>query len=116
MNKGLVIVLSAPSGCGKGTIMKQILDADRNIKLSISATTRAPRTGEVDGEDYFFLSRAEFEEMIQKGDMLEHAEYAGNFYGTPKGPVEIWSNEGSDVVLKSKYRGAHRSNKKCLTV
>ena len=98
MNKGLVIVLSAPSGCGKGTIMKQILDADRNIKLSISATTRAPRAGEVDGEDYFFLSRTEFEEMIQKGDMLEHAEYAGRF-GPTKAMTFYW---------KLKCRGAPR--------
>lgn len=119
MNKGLVIVLSAPSGCGKGTIMKQILDADRNIKLSISATTRAPRAGEVDGEDYFFLSRTEFEEMIQKGDMLEHAEYAGNLYGTPKGPVEIWSNEGNDVVLEIEVQGGAQIKEKmpdCVSI
>ena len=121
MNKGLVIVLSAPSGCGKGTIMKQILDADRNIKLSISATTRAPRTGEVDGEDYFFLSRAEFEEMIQKGDMLEHAEYAGNFYGTPQRPRRNFGpTKAAIVVLEiDKYRGGAQIKQKmpdCVSI
>ena len=70
MNKGLVIVLSAPSGCGKGTILKEILDQSEDIRLSVSATTRSPRPGEEDGKDYFFLDRKEFEEMIQNGEML----------------------------------------------
>ena len=106
MNKGLVIVLSAPSGCGKGTILKEILDQSEDIRLSVSATTRSPRPGEEDGKDYFFLDRKEFEEMIQNGEMLEHAEYAGNLYGTPKGPVDAWSEDGIDVILEIEVQGA----------
>ena len=105
MNKGLLIVLSAPSGAGKGTIIKKLMDDDRSLKLSVSATTRSPRPGEVDGEDYFFLSREEFEDLVKNGEMLEHAEYVGNCYGTPKGPVERWLEDGLDVILEIDVQG-----------
>ena len=119
MNKGLVIVLSAPSGCGKGTILKEILDQSEDIRLSVSATTRSPRPGEEDGKDYFFLDRKEFEEMIQNGEMLEHAEYAGNLYGTPKGPVDAWSEDGIDVILEIEVQGGSQVKEKlpdCVSI
>lgn len=105
MNKGLLLVISAPSGAGKGTIIKRLMDDDRSLKLSVSATTRSPRPGEVDGEDYFFLSREEFDDLVKNGEMLEHAEYVGNCYGTPKGPVESWLNDGLDVILEIDVQG-----------
>ena len=105
MNKGLLIVLSAPSGAGKGTIIKKLMDDGRSLKLSVSATTRPPRPGEVDGEDYFFLSREEFEDLVKNGEMLEHAEYVGNCYGTPRGPVERWLEDGLDVILEIDVQG-----------
>lgn len=105
MNKGLLLVLSAPSGAGKGTIIKRLMDDDRSLKLSVSATTRSPRPGEVDGEDYFFLSRDEFDDLVKNGEMLEHAEYVGNYYGTPRQPVEDWMDQGHDVVLEIEVKG-----------
>lgn len=119
MNKGLVIVLSAPSGCGKGTILREILDQNEQIRLSVSATTRSPRPGEEDGKDYFFLDRKEFEEMIKNGEMLEHAEYAGNLYGTPKGPVDAWSEDGIDVILEIEVQGGSQVKEKlpdCVSI
>lgn len=105
MNRGLLLVLSAPSGAGKGTIIKRLMDDDRSLKLSVSATTRAPRPGETDGEDYFFLSREEFDDLVKNGEMLEHAEYVGNCYGTPKGPVESWLEDGQNVILEIDVQG-----------
>ena len=93
------------SGAGKGTIIKRLMDDDRSLKLSVSATTRSPRPGEVDGEDYFFLSREEFDDLVKNGEMLEHAEYVGNCYGTPKGPVESWLNDGLNVILEIDVQG-----------
>ena len=119
MNKGLLLVLSAPSGAGKGTIIKRLMDDDRNLKLSVSATTRAPRPGEVDGEDYFFLSREEFDDLVKNGEMLEHAEYVGNCYGTPKGPVESWLNDGLDVILEIDVQGGAQVKKimpECVSI
>ena len=105
MSKGLLLVLSAPSGAGKGTIIKRLMDDERSLKLSVSATTRSPRPGEVDGEDYFFLSRDEFDGLVKRGEMLEHAEYVGNCYGTPKGPVESWLQDGQDGILEIDVQG-----------
>lgn len=105
MNKGLLLVISAPSGAGKGTIIKRLMDDDRSLKLSVSATTRDPRPDEVDGENYFFLSREDFDVLVKNGEMLEHAEYVGNCYGTPKGPVESWLNDGLDVILEIDVQG-----------
>ena len=99
MDKGLLLVISAPSGGGKGTILKELFAQDENLRLSVSATTRSPRPGEEHGKQYYFLSRKEFEELIHEGKMLEHAEYVGNYYGTPREPVEAWMEKGHDVVV-----------------
>ena len=119
MNKGLLLVLSAPSGAGKGTIIKRLMDDDRSLKLSVSATTRSPRPGEVDGEDYFFISREEFDDLVKNGEMLEHAEYVGNCYGTPKGPVERWLEDGLDVILEIDVQGGAQVKKimpECVSI
>ncbi len=111
--KGLLLVLSAPSGGGKGTVLKELFAQDENLRLSVSATTRAPRPGEVHGEQYYFISREEFEKMIESGGMLEHAQYVGNYYGTPKAPVEKWLDEGRDVVLEIEVQGGQQIKKLC---
>lgn len=105
MNKGLLIVVLSPSGGGKGTILKEILSTGKKIRFSVSATTRAPRPGEIDGEHYYFIDKDRFEKMIESGEMLEYAEYCGNYYGTPKAPVEEWREEGYDVVLEIEVQG-----------
>ena len=87
MKKGTLFVVSGPSGCGKGTILAEVLK-DPNLYYSVSATTRAPRPGEVDGVNYFFKTRADFEKMIADGGFFEYAEYSGNYYGTPIAGVE----------------------------
>lgn len=106
MSKGLLFVVSAPAGCGKDTILEQVLAKEANVGYSVSATTRAPRPGEVDGTHYFFLTREKFEEMIKNGDVLEYTEYCGNYYGTPRKGVEAMLAEGRDVVLKIEVEGA----------
>ena len=105
MDKGLLLVISAPSGGGKGTILQELFAQDENLRLSVSATTRGPRPGEEHGKQYYFLSREEFEGLIQEGEMLEHAEYVGNYYGTPRQPVEDWMDQGHDVVLEIEVKG-----------
>ncbi|MBS9335434.1 guanylate kinase [Fructobacillus sp. M1-13] len=105
--RGLLIVLSGPSGVGKGTVRKAIFEDDGvDFRYSISATTRKPRTGEENGKDYFFVSREEFEEKIQAGDMLEYAEYVGNYYGTPRSFIEETLASGKDVFLEIDVQGA----------
>ena len=106
MDKGLLLVISAPSGGGKGTILKELFAQDENLRLSVSATTRGPRPGEEHGKQYYFLSREEFEGLIQEGKMLEHAEYVGNFYGTPKRFVDEAMDKGQDVILDIEVQGA----------
>lgn len=108
MGKGLLIVMLSPSGGGKGSILKEVLNSGGKIRYSVSATTREPRPGEVDGEDYYFISRADFEELIEKGEMLEYARYCGNYYGTPKAPVEAWRTEGYDVILEIEVQGGEQ--------
>ena len=105
MDKGLLLVISAPSGGGKGTILQELFAQDETLRLSVSATTRGPRPGEEHGKQYYFLSREEFEGLIQEGKMLEHAEYVGNYYGTPRQPVEDWMDQGHDVVLEIEVKG-----------
>lgn len=105
MTKGLLVVISAPSGGGKGTILKELFARDPNLRLSVSATTRRPRPGEEHGKQYYFLSREEFEALIREGKMLEHAQYVGNYYGTPREPVEEWTSQGRDVVLEIEVQG-----------
>ena len=117
--KGLLVVISAPSGGGKGTIMKELFERDDNLRLSVSATTREPRPGEVDGTHYYFISREEFEALIDQGKMLEHAKYVGNYYGTPRGPVEDWLSKGYDVFLEIEVQGGAQVKKlmpECVSI
>jgi guanylate kinase len=107
-SKGLLIVFSGPSGAGKDTILKCLLEKDQNIKLSVSATTRAPRQGEIDGKDYYFIDKAQFETMEKNNEMLESAEYCGNCYGTPSKPIDNWISAGSDVILEIEVQGAYQ--------
>jgi guanylate kinase len=107
--KGLLIVLSGPSGVGKGTVRKAIFSQeDTKFEYSISMTTRKPREGEVDGIDYFFKSREEFEELIEQGKLLEYAEFVGNYYGTPVDYVRETINNGKDVFLEIEVQGAQQ--------
>ncbi|UOQ93168.1 guanylate kinase [Halobacillus shinanisalinarum] len=104
--KGILFILSGPSGVGKGTVRKALFEQSTELRYSISMTTRDPREGEVDGIDYFFKSRAEFEKLINDRQLIEHAEYVGNYYGTPKQYVEQTLNEGNDVFLEIEVQGA----------
>lgn len=104
--QGILIIVSAPSGCGKSTVVRRLMEKRENLRFSVSATTRAPREGEVDGVDYYFVSREEFERMIRDNAFLEHAEYVGNCYGTPKAAVEKMLAEGYDVYLDIDVQGA----------
>lgn len=105
MKKGLLIVVSSPSGGGKGTILSELFKRNENLKMSVSATTRSPREGEVDGVHYYFISKEEFKAKIENGEMLEYANYVSNYYGTPKAPVDKWLSEGKDVILEIEVQG-----------
>lgn len=113
MNRGTLYIISAPSGTGKGTIVSEILKADPNIHFSVSATTRAPREGEKDGVNYYFISREEFQGLVDSGGMLEHAEFCGNCYGTPKKAVFDKLAEGHDVILEIETVGAMNVKAAC---
>ena len=106
MRKGKLVIISGFSGAGKGTVMKSLVSTRDNYALSVSATTRAPREGEVEGVSYFFKTVEEFEQMIAEDAFLEHACYVGNYYGTPKSFVEQKRNEGKDVLLEIEIQGA----------
>ena len=106
MEKGLLVVISGPSGAGKGTICKELLKDNEDFFLSISATTRTPRKNEVDGVNYFFTKKEDFEEKIENDDFLEHAFVYGNYYGTPKQFVLNKLKEGKNVVLEIDIQGA----------
>ena len=106
MNKGKLFVVSAPSGCGKGTILLEVLNNNKNLFYSVSATTRTPREGEIDGVNYYFLSKDEFKREIDNGGMLEYAQYCDNFYGTPKKKVVEKLEQGIDVILEIETKGA----------
>lgn len=111
--RGLLIVLSGPSGVGKGTVRKELFSqANTNYEYSISMTTRNPREGEVDGVDYFFKSREEFEALIEQGGLLEHAEFVGNYYGTPLAYVNETLDAGRDVFLEIEVQGAKQIREK----
>lgn len=111
--RGLLIVFSGPSGVGKGTVRKEIFSTpDHKFEYSISMTTRQKRPGEVDGVDYFFRTREEFEELIKNGQMLEYAEYVGNYYGTPLTYVNETLDKGIDVFLEIEVQGALQVKKK----
>ena len=106
MSKGSLIVVTGPSGAGKGTVLKRVLPHMDKLYYSVSLTTRRPRPGERDGIDYHFCSEAQAREMIANGQMLEYAEYVGNIYGTPAGPVDAQLSQGVDVVLEIEVQGA----------
>ncbi|QJC52380.1 guanylate kinase [Paenibacillus albicereus] len=106
MNKGLLIVLSGPSGVGKGTVCSVLRHKMPELVYSVSATTRQPRQGETDGINYFFKSRDQFQELIARGAMLEYAEYVDNYYGTPRDFVEQTINSGKDIILEIEVQGA----------
>jgi guanylate kinase len=105
-NRGVLIVISGPSGAGKGTICKALLEKHDNIYISVSATTRAPRAGEVEGVNYYFLTKEDFEVKVRENGFLEYANVHGNFYGTPKGNVEKMLEDGKDVILEIDIQGA----------
>ena len=112
MSKGTLFIVSGPSGCGKGTVLAEILKQD-NVYYSVSATTRAPRPGEINGVNYHFLSKDEFEKLIENDGMLEYANYCGNYYGTPKKPVEDMLAESKNVILEIEVQGALKVMEKC---
>jgi len=106
--RGLMLVLSSPSGAGKTTLSRRLLDSDPEIDMSVSATTRKPRPGEVDGTDYFFLSTEDFGIMRNKGEFLESAKVFGNYYGTPRKPVEEALSKGRDVLFDIDWQGTQQ--------
>jgi len=106
--RGLLVILSSPSGAGKSTLAKRLMRWDDTLRFSVSATTRAPRAGEVDGDDYLFTSEEVFRKWVADGEMLEHAHVFGNFYGSPKGPVEKAINAGRDILFDIDWQGAQQ--------
>ena len=113
MKRGLLIVVSGASGTGKGTVCKKILADMPEVAYSISATTRAPRPGETDGKEYYFISRDEFKAWIAEGKFLEFADVYGNFYGTPLNKIEERLNRGEDILLEIDVQGALNVKRKC---
>ena len=112
--RGLLIILSSPSGAGKSTLAGRLREWDPTLNFSVSATTRAPRKGEVDGQHYFFVSVDVFQNQIDQGEMLEHAQVFENYYGSPKAPVEKAIHEGRDVLFDIDWQGAQQIAKSAL--
>ncbi len=112
--RGLLIILSSPSGAGKSTLAGRLRKWDDTLRFSVSATTRQPRSGEVDGKDYFFVTTDEFKRQTAEGDMLEHARVFGNYYGSPKGPVQAAIEDGRDVLFDIDWQGAQQVQKSAL--
>ncbi len=115
LRRGLMLVLSSPSGAGKTTISRLLLAEDPHITMSVSVTTRAPRPGEVDGKDYYFVDHARFEQMVEQGELLEHAKVFGNMYGTPRGPVFAALEAGRDVLFDIDWQGTQQLEGKART-
>ncbi|SEP58890.1 guanylate kinase [Thalassovita taeanensis] len=112
--RGLLIILSSPSGAGKSTLSRALRDWDPTIRFSVSATTRSPRPGEIDGQDYHFLTEDQFKRDVASGEMLEHAHVFGNFYGSPKGPVQAAIDAGQDVLFDIDWQGAQQIRNSAL--
>lgn len=108
MDKGKLLILSGPSGAGKSTVVSRLMELRKDVCFSVSATTRSPRPGEADGVNYFFVTRERFTEMIRENALLEHAEYVGNYYGTPRDYVEQKINMGVNVILDIEVQGARQ--------
>lgn len=113
--RGLAIILSSPSGAGKSTLARRLIAWDPTLTFSVSATTRAPRLGETDGVEYHFRSREDFLDQVAKGEMLEHAEVFGNFYGSPKGPVDAAMAEGRDTLFDIDWQGGQQIRRSALS-
>lgn len=111
--KGLLIVYSGPSGCGKGTIMKKLLEQYEDVVLSVSMTTRKPRPGEIDGFHYHFVTHEQFEQSIAEDGFLEYANYNGNYYGTPIAPIQKLLDDGKNVMLEIEVQGAEKVMERC---
>lgn len=111
MSKGILTVISGPSGSGKGTVVKRIKEMREDIGVSVSATTRSPRDGEIDGREYYFITHADFEEKLARGEILEHTVYCGNYYGTPKSEVDRVVSAGKDLILEIEVEGAAQIKK-----
>lgn len=107
-DNGILIILSGPSGSGKDTVLNRLVEADENVKVSISMTTREKRDGEIDGVSYYFVSREYFEKKVSENRMLEYAEYSENYYGTPAEPVDEMLGKGKAVILKIEVQGAEK--------
>jgi len=112
--RGLLIILSSPSGAGKSTMAKRLMAWDPTLRFSVSATTRPPRPGEVEGRDYIFRSPEEFRALVAAGQMLEHAEVFGNFYGSPRAPVEAAMAEGRDTLFDIDWQGGQQVRNSAL--
>ena len=112
--RGLLVILSSPSGAGKSTLARRLMAWDPTLRFSVSATTRNPRPGEVDGKDYYFRSRDDFAAMVADGEMLEHAEVFGNCYGSPKAPVERAMAEGRDTLFDIDWQGGQQIRNSAL--
>lgn len=113
MNEGCLLVLSGPSGCGKGTVVKRLLERDPKLRLSVSMTTRAPREGEVDGVSYHFVTKEQFDRTVEQGGAMEYARCGnGDCYGTPAAPVKEWREEGMDVILEIDIQGYRQVKEK----
>ncbi len=112
--RGLLIILSSPSGAGKSTLAQRLMAWDNTLRFSVSATTRAPRAGEVDGQHYFFASTDDFQEQVKNGEMLEHARVFGNYYGSPIKPVQDAIEDGRDVLFDIDWQGAQQIGRSAL--
>ena len=105
---GLLIIISSPSGAGKSTLARRLMEWDPALRFSVSATTRSPRPGEVEGQHYYFMDRTAFDRMVAEGEMLEHAEVFGNCYGTPRAPVQLAMAEGRDTIFDVDWQGGQQ--------
>lgn len=106
--KGILIIFSGPSGVGKDTVLEVVLDKNKELQKSISLTTREIRDNEIDGKDYYFVSKSNFDKMVDNNEVLEFAKYGESFYGTPKAPIDKWLDEGKTIILKIEVQGAKK--------